>query len=45
VLFKSNTTGVTSRNETVYPSGAPDFIHITLWGACCSIVNFLCSVL
>ena len=41
----NNTTGVTSGKEINYPSEAPDFTSGFLWGSCCWIVSFLCSVL
>jgi hypothetical protein len=41
----TNTTGVTSGAETACLSKATEFTPFFLWGSCCSIFIFLCSVL
>ena len=43
--FNSSTMGDTDRAENVYPYGAPGIFHVVLWGSCCSIFSFICSVL
>jgi len=39
-VFNSKMTDVTSGIETAYPSGAPEFTPVFLWGSCCSILVF-----
>jgi hypothetical protein len=41
-LSRRNTTGATSGTGTVYPSGAPEFTTVFLWGSCYSIFSFIC---
>jgi hypothetical protein len=38
-------TGMTSRTATAYPVEAPGLIRNIVWGTCCSIFSFLCSIL
>jgi len=45
IFDKSNTMCATRGAGSAYPSGAPEFISIFLWGSCCSIFSLLCSVL
>ena len=42
---KRSTTAATSGEGTVFPSGAPERNSGILWGLCCSIFSFMCSVL
>ena len=37
-----NSRGVTSGAGTAYPSGAPEFTPVFLWGSCYSILSFIC---
>ena len=41
----SNTTGVISTTGTAYLSGAHAFTSGLLWGSCCSVCSFRCSIL
>jgi len=45
VSFNSNTKGNNSGAGNAYPSGTPEITPGFLWGSCCSIASFLCSVL
>ena len=44
VCTKSNTKGTTSGAGTAYPSESSEFTPAFLWGSCCSIFIFLCSI-
>ena len=44
VLYNNNTAGSTNVAVIAYPSRAPGFTPF-LWGSCCSIFSFPCSIL
>jgi len=45
VICQCNTTCATSGAGTAYPPGVPEFTPCFLWGSCCTLFSFQCSVL
>jgi hypothetical protein len=44
-VVNNNTTGAIIGADTAHSSGTPEFTNSFLYGSCCSIFNFMCSIL